>query len=50
MYSAWSPLLRAKFWKKELVRSGAERRLDEKKGEGLGRNGDSTCGKTKGNV
>lgn len=49
MYSAWSPLLRAKFWKKELVGSGAPRRPGAKKGEGSGRTVDSARGKTKGN-
>lgn len=37
MYSGWSPFLRTKFWKKELVGSGVERSFGAKKVEGSGR-------------
>jgi hypothetical protein len=37
MYSGWSPLLRTKFWKKELVGRGVDSKFCEKKFEGFGR-------------
>ena len=37
MYSCWSPFFRTKFWKKEFVGSGLERRFEEKNLEGSGR-------------
>jgi len=37
MYSGVSPFCRTKFWKKEFVGSGDERRFGEKKFEGSGR-------------
>lgn len=48
MYSGWSPFLRVKFWKKELVGRGDERRFGEKKREGSERTEDCTLGKRKG--
>lgn len=48
MYSGWSPFLRTKFWKKELVGRGEERSRGEKKGEGSGRTVDWAFGKRKG--
>lgn len=50
MYSAWVPLLRQKFWKKEFVGRGEERRLGEKKREGSGTTVDCARGKTNGEV
>lgn len=47
MYSGWSPFLRTKFWKKEFVGRGEERRLGEKNKEGSGKTDDSALGKTK---
>lgn len=45
MYSGWSPFLRAKFWKNELVGRGDERRFGEKKRDGSGRTVASAWGK-----
>lgn len=50
MYSGTSPFLRVKFWKKELVGRGEERRDGEKKVEGSGTTEDSVLGKTKGRI
>lgn len=50
MYSGWSPFLRVKFWKKELVGRGEERSEGEKKVEGSGRTVDWAWGKRKGAV
>lgn len=47
MYSGWSPLLRTKFWKKELVGRGEARVLGEKKREGSGRTVDCVSGNRK---
>ena len=48
MYSGWSPFFRTKFWKKEFVGSGFERRFGEKKLEGSGTTVESTFGNRKG--
>lgn len=48
MYSGWSPFLRVKFWKKEFVGRGVERRVCEKKREGSGRTVDWVLGKRNG--
>lgn len=48
MYSGWSPFLRTKFWKKELVGKGVDKRWGEKKVEGSGRTVDWVWGKRKG--
>lgn len=48
MYSGWSPLLRVKFWKKELVGRGDERRCAEMKSDGSGRTVDSADGNRNG--
>lgn len=48
IYSGWSPFLRVKFWKKEFVGRGVERRFGAKKAEGSGRTEDWTLGKRKG--
>jgi len=45
MYSGWSPFLRTKFWKKELVGSGEETSSGEKNTDGSGRTVDSVLGK-----
>lgn len=45
MYSGWSPFLRVKFWKNELVGRGDERRFGEKKRDGSGRTVASARGK-----
>lgn len=37
MYSGWEPFWMTRFWKKEFVGSGDERRFWEKKVEGFGR-------------
>jgi len=34
MYLGWLPLMRTKFWKKELMGSGVDRRFGEKNFEG----------------
>jgi len=47
MYSGWSPFFRTKFWKKEFVGSGFERRVEEKNSEGSGRTVDCASGKMK---
>jgi hypothetical protein len=44
MYSGWSPFLRTKFWKKEFVGRGVDRRFEEKNLEGSGRTVDLVCG------
>jgi hypothetical protein len=43
MYSGWSPFLRTKFWKKELVGRGVDRRFEEKNLEGSGKTVDLAC-------
>lgn len=48
MYSGWSPFLRTKFWKKEFVGSGVERRSGEKKREGSETTVDWALGKRNG--
>lgn len=47
MYSAWSPLFRTKFWKKEFVGSGFLTRYGGKKIEGSGRTVEFVSGKRK---
>jgi hypothetical protein len=48
MYSGVSPLFRTKFWKKEFVGRGVDKRFGEKKLEGSGRTVESVCGNRKG--
>lgn len=47
MYSGWSPFLRRKFWKKELVGSGDERSFGEKNLKGSGNTVDLVSGKNR---
>lgn len=47
MYSGWLPLSRTRFWKKELVGSGVERRFGEKNLEGSGRTVELAIGNIK---
>jgi len=47
MYSGVSPSLREKFWKKEFVGSGVDRRFGEKNLEGSGTLAEFVCGKIK---
>lgn len=48
MYSGWSPFFKTKFWKKEFVGKGVDKRLCAKNWDGSGRTVDFAFGNRKG--